>query len=68
MTDAAAVLRDALADGQRVDGPAVVIEEETTLVLPASRSLIAQSDGCLDITINASAAAAPAARKETANV
>jgi N-methylhydantoinase A len=40
-----------------VEGPALVTEDETTVVLPSSRRCIAQSDGTLDITTKSSAAA-----------
>ncbi|MEY8842342.1 hydantoinase/oxoprolinase family protein, partial [Cribrihabitans sp. XS_ASV171] len=49
--EAAVVDRDAMAPGARVEGPAVVTETETTVVLPSSRRIIALSDGCLDIRV-----------------
>ena len=51
VTDAAVIERDAMSPGARVSGPAVVTEEETTIILPSSRDLIAQVDGCLDIRV-----------------
>ncbi|MCV6585655.1 MAG: hydantoinase/oxoprolinase family protein [Marinibacterium sp.] len=48
--DAGVVARDALAPGARVAGPAVVTEDETTVVVPASRDLIALTDGTLILT------------------
>ena len=50
--DSAIVLRDTLTAGQYVDGPAAITEDETTIILPSSRTAIRQSDGCIDITIN----------------
>ncbi|MEL6840506.1 MAG: hydantoinase/oxoprolinase family protein [Pseudomonadota bacterium] len=47
---AAAVLRDDMQPGQTVRGPALIAEDETTIVIPASRSAIARSDGTIDIT------------------
>ncbi|MEO0918217.1 MAG: hydantoinase/oxoprolinase family protein, partial [Pseudomonadota bacterium] len=47
---AAAVLRDDMQPGQTVRGPALITEDETTIVIPASRSAIARSDGTIDIT------------------
>jgi len=41
--------RSALAQGAGVNGPAIVVEDETTLVLPKSRYTLSQPDGCLDI-------------------
>ncbi|THH36936.1 hydantoinase/oxoprolinase family protein [Aliishimia ponticola] len=48
-TQAAEVDRAALPAGQWVAGPAVVTEAETTVVVPASRYVLAQSDGTLDM-------------------
>jgi len=36
--------------GHHVSGPAVITEDETTIVIPASRVATALSDGCIDIT------------------
>ena len=55
--EAAIVERSALATGATVEGPALVTEDETTVVLPSSRRCIAQSDGTLDVTTKSSAAA-----------
>jgi len=41
--------RAALAAGTYVNGPGVITEDETTIVLPTSRSASALSDGCIDI-------------------
>ncbi|MGH1482244.1 MAG: hydantoinase/oxoprolinase family protein [Geminicoccales bacterium] len=54
VTDAAVARREDLTPGARIEGPAVVTEDETTIVLPSSRSIIAQTDGCLDIHIKRS--------------
>ena len=43
------VLRDGLEAGHRVDGPAAITEDETTIVLPSSRHAIRQPDGCIDV-------------------
>ncbi len=53
MTDAAVISRSDFIPGSVIHGPAVVTEDETTLILPSSRSLIAQPDGCLDMHIAA---------------
>ena len=37
--------------GARVNGPAVITEEETTIIRPASRDAIALADGCIEIFI-----------------
>ncbi len=46
---AAVVDRASMRTGQQALGPAAVTEEETTIVVPASRSAIRQPDGCIDI-------------------
>ena len=43
--------RDALTPGSHLEGPAVITEDETTIILPASRSATLLSDGCIDITL-----------------
>lgn len=43
--------RVAFGPGNRVSGPAIITEEETTIVLPASRQAMALADGCIDITV-----------------
>ena len=53
MFEAAVVQRDDLAPGQHIAGPAVITEDETTIILPSSQELIAQPDGCLDIRMKA---------------
>ena len=48
--NAAIVLRASLAPGDHVAGPALITEDETTIVVPASRTAIARPDGTIDIT------------------
>jgi len=48
-TDAAVVVREQMQTGHGVQGPALVTEDETTIVIPASRMAIRQADGCIDI-------------------
>ena len=45
------IARDMLAAGSLVDGPALIVEDETTIVLPASRQATAASDGTIDIRV-----------------
>ncbi|MGI3185982.1 hydantoinase/oxoprolinase family protein [Nioella aestuarii] len=40
-----------LPEGATVEGPAVITEDETTIVLPTSRRATAQPDGCIDIRV-----------------
>jgi N-methylhydantoinase A len=50
VTDAQVVLRDDMETGQTVQGPAVVTEDETTIIVPSSRQVTAQPDGTIDMT------------------
>lgn len=43
--------RAAFGPGSCVQGPAVLTEEETTIILPASRQAMALADGSIDITV-----------------
>ena len=43
--------RPDLGPGARIAGPAAITEDETTIILPASRTAICQPDGCIDITV-----------------
>jgi len=45
--DAIVVEREALAVGQRLPGPAIVVERETTTIVTASFEAVPQPDGCL---------------------
>ncbi len=49
-SQAAVILRDQMHPGQTVNGPALITEDETTIVIPASRRAIARPDGTIDIT------------------
>ena len=42
-------MRDQLKEGNFVSGPALIIENETSIILSSNRTLIFQSDGSLDI-------------------
>ncbi len=43
--------RNALDTGNTLQGPAVITEDETTIILPTSCRAIRQSDGCIDVQI-----------------
>ncbi|MFO7805569.1 MAG: hydantoinase/oxoprolinase family protein [Paracoccaceae bacterium] len=43
--------RTAMTEGQTVPGPAAIVEDETTIIVPASRSALRQPDGCIDLTV-----------------
>lgn len=49
LTTAAVAARADFHPGAHIQGPAIVTEDETTIILPTSRALIAQADGCLDM-------------------
>ena len=43
------ILRNSLEADSFILGPAVITEDETTIILPSSRQAICQTDGCIDI-------------------
>lgn len=47
--DSSVVLRNQMGDGDFVNGPAAITEDETTVIVPSSRLVIKQPDGCLDV-------------------
>lgn len=47
--EASVVPRAAIRRGQTVVGPAVITEDETTIIIPSSRHAIRQPDGCIDV-------------------
>ena len=49
-TDAAVVQRHALDVGDRVVGPAVIVETQTTTLLSSTQRAVMQPDGCLLVT------------------
>ncbi|MEP5153882.1 hydantoinase/oxoprolinase family protein [Planktotalea sp.] len=51
---ASIVLRDQLGAGHRVQGPALITEAETTIIVPSSRDAMCQADGCVDIMLKGS--------------
>ena len=52
-TEASVILRQSLEAGQGVAGPAVITEDETTVILPSSRYAVSQPDGCIDVMTKA---------------
>lgn len=42
--------RSRLKPGYRAKGPAMITEDETTIIVPHSRNAVGQPDGCIDIT------------------
>ena len=49
--DAAVVQRADMVVGSQVAGPAAITEDETTIIVPSSRTAIRQPDGCIDIRV-----------------
>ena len=47
--DAALISRSTLEEGDFINGPAAVTEDETTIIIPSSRKAVRQLDGCIDI-------------------
>jgi N-methylhydantoinase A len=52
--DAQIVNRFDMGSGQWAEGPAAVVEDETTIIVPASRDAIRQPDGCIDVVVKGS--------------
>ena len=48
---AAVFARVTLASGNSFDGPAVIVEDETTIIVPISRKALALPDGCIELTV-----------------
>ncbi|MBM2576278.1 hydantoinase/oxoprolinase family protein [Jannaschia sp. Os4] len=48
--DGREVARAALSPGDRVPGPAAIVEAETTVIVPPGYAARAATDGCLDLT------------------
>ena len=49
LVEAAIIVRNELNDGETVIGPAIITEDETTIILSSSLNAIQQPDGCIDI-------------------
>jgi len=50
--EAAVVHRDALRPGQRIQGPAVIVEAETSVIVPGGMTALGSADGSLDLTVD----------------
>jgi N-methylhydantoinase A len=48
---AAMVSHGDMEPGAVIQGPAVVTEDETTIIVPSSRQALCQPDGCIDLTL-----------------
>ncbi|MEJ6395442.1 hydantoinase/oxoprolinase family protein [Gymnodinialimonas sp. 2305UL16-5] len=47
--DAKIIPREAMNTGDDALGPAAIVEDETTIIVPTSRRVIRQPDGCIDM-------------------
>ncbi len=50
-TDGTIVQRHEMAPGMQVAGPAIITEDETTIIVPTSRVAVRQPDGCIDLRV-----------------
>ena len=48
--NASVILREHMKSGSVTQGPSIITEDETTIIVPSSRDAICQPDGCIDIT------------------
>ena len=60
MLSAGVIDRNMLSPGDVVEGPAVITEDETTVVVPPSRTVLANPDGTLDMQEKIIATGSPA--------
>ena len=49
ITPAAVIDRAQMTDGKTVQGPAIITESETTIIVPAGFAATGRADGCIDI-------------------
>jgi N-methylhydantoinase A len=48
---AGVVARSEMTTGAGIAGPAAIVEDETTIIVPSSRQAVRQPDGCIDVTV-----------------
>ena len=49
IVEASVVSRSSISGGQLVQGPAIINEDETTIIVPSSRFALVQADGSIDV-------------------
>ena len=49
------ILRSDMVTGSTVKGPAIITENETTIIVPSSRIAVRQDDGCVDLSLKGAA-------------
>jgi len=52
--DAPVVPREEMGRGVTVEGPAAIVEDETTIIVPVSMRAVGQPDGCIDLQMKGS--------------
>ncbi len=52
--DAPVLLREEMGSGVTVEGPAAIVEDETTIIVPVSMRAVGQPDGCIDLQMKGS--------------
>lgn len=50
------VSRDSLQAGDMLEGPAAIVEDETTVIVPSSRDALCQADGCIHVSLKSQGA------------
>lgn len=68
LLESARIKREDLSIGNSVDGPAVLTEDETTIVLPSNARAVRQADGCIEVELHTGkdiSANAPSNRKNS---
>ncbi len=53
--NAAIINRSDMVSGTRAAGPVAIVEDETTIIVPASRTAIRQPDGCIEVIVKGAA-------------
>ncbi|MBT8412920.1 MAG: hydantoinase/oxoprolinase family protein [Boseongicola sp.] len=48
---ASVILRKDMKEGGSASGPAIITEDETTIIVPSSRIATRQADGCIDLSL-----------------
>ena len=48
------VKRNEMGVDQCIEGPAAIVEDETTIIIPASRRATMRVDGCIDVDVKES--------------
>ena len=61
--DAAVIERAALSPGMAMEGPAVIVESETSIIVPNDFEVVMQADGCLLLTRGIAAPPAAAGKE-----